>query len=412
MAVEQIEQKRLEFGNPPPVRKKAIYTEEPFGYLRNDLDNLIRKTLEQDNEQSRLYWKGSKEQRRQATKEIFGFAEDDPLNASPSTISICVRRFGYEALGIPAMPIPAEVLIGMMLGTAGHKELLAKLARKIPCEIEKPLVDKEAGVSGRADMVFEHPVIKKKVVLDLKFVRSYHWTQLKRDEHMSEAVRLTKGVYTPEPPYELQLDLYMHILTKMGYEIEAGVAVYINRDSCEWKLAIDPWFSEARQRAEEVIHKTIYAREIIKGGGQPENIEPTAARPFDCKYCPFVYRCPEGTEFAGGKSKIQRRKRTPQQKAFIKKEIEAKKESLREVGLITRSLFTDDMFEDKEGSNAHKSNGGKQKREIPKNEPAELVCFDCGSKLETETRAIDDRKSEVNLICPNHGVIRTKTEKN
>ncbi len=395
---------RLEFGK-PITRKKTIYQEEPLGFLRDGINTLIRKTIEQDNQQSRKYWKDTKTQKREATKEIFGSAEDDPLNASPYSISICVRRFGYEALGIPEAPIEAEALMGMMLGTGGHKELQAKLSRKIFAESEKPLFDKEAGISGRADLFFEHPVTKRGVVLDFKFISSFHYRQIKREGALPDSVKLTKGIYVPEPSYQLQLDLYMYLLAKMGYEMEGGVVVYINRDSGEWKLAIEPWDFEASQRAEDVVQKTVYAREVIKGGGQPENIEPTSQKPSDCKYCPFVYRCPEGQEFAGGKSKIQKKRRmTSQERAIVKKEIEARKERLRNVGFIARSLFTDEMFEDNgNGNNGKKSNGNYPGKNPSQDEEATGAYCDCGGTIVKDLRALDKKNTEVWGVCRSCG---------
>lgn len=402
---------RLEFGQ-LTRRNKHIYTEEPLGFLRDGINALIKKTIEEDNVESRKYWRETKDQKREATKRIFGSIEDDPLNASPYSISICVRRFGYEALGIPEAPIEAEALMGMMLGTGGHKELQAKLARKIFAEPEKRLLDKETGISGRADLFFEHPITKRGVVLDFKFVRSWHYEQIKRDGYMSEAVKLTKGVYTPEPSYQLQLDLYMYILAKMGYEMEGGVVVYINRDSGEWKLALEPWDSEAMQRAEDLILKTNKAREIIKQGGQPEDIEPTSQKPSDCKYCPFVYRCREGQEFAGGKSKIERQKRktTPQQRAIMKKQIEERKTRLRNIGLMTLPLFTDEIFEEdngnnKEGKNGREShNGDKPIEDLPQDEPTGAYC-DCGNPVVKEYK-IKGKVRELWGVCRSCGASR------
>lgn len=288
-------------------------------------------------------WREARKERRERQLEIlqsiWGTGVELPRYVPPSIASSCLRWVGYEqleeVLGIAPIPPTVEGSLVMMMGSAGHWSLLRKIEQQLPGLEETSFIIDEADLSGRVDYLFKNPATQEYQLWEFKFVHDYVFRKVRR-KNLENKLRRTPDVYAPTPEYRKQVLLYMWAKRQEGKNVVCGNIIYINRNDGKRKEALVLWDAIAEYDAEQLVEQIKKAKQNINEGKLPE---PTVESTHVCaKFCPYRGHCDYGQKFAAGQVRKERKKRPTGVYKKIKKDIEAKRQRMIELGLVQGQL--------------------------------------------------------------------------
>lgn len=280
-----------------------------------------------------------KDARQEVARQAFG-QESDPLKISPSLACHCLRWVGYELLGYSPAPRTVDEETTMLLGTGFHRQVLTLLDRYCPeAEQERGFSINlgTAVLSGRADFIYRDLKTRERILIELKTISPFTWSKIReRKDALS---------YVPMAEHRRQLLLYLWALNQVNKQkIDIGIIYYINRTSGERRSAPVFWDAVAEYDAEQLVINIQKAGETLKKGELPE---PSVESSFICgKFCQYCHHCEPGQKFAQGEIKFARPSRPRQVYAVARKQAEARRQKLIELGLVQPTLIGERPYAD------------------------------------------------------------------
>ena len=338
---------RLRFGNVPKEEssrrkrqatlrhkklEKKMGLEKPGAFDNLRLTPLIRIALQEESRK----WVNStyKEDTLGMLKGRWGNETELVRYFSPSTLSLCLRWVGYQALGeyVPEERKPeTEIILG--LGQSGHY-FIERVLRRFGVS-EMPVWNDEERMRGRLDFLIKNPAIDEYQILDFKFVSSFAFKKIKR-EGLPDYLRETKGIYNPGLEAKLQTQLYIWMKRENGLDVTMGNVIYINRDNGQMKECLVPWDAVAEEEVRRFLGKLDKARERIEMGELPE---PSVQSKYVCEYlCPYSKYCEYGQKFKAGQVRRRSKKLPPGILTKAREQAKKRKEMMEKMGIAQLSM--------------------------------------------------------------------------
>lgn len=269
------------------------------------------------------------------------------------------------------MPAPrtAQELTTMHLGTGYHRQALNLLDRYCPeAEQERgfSVVVGSAILSGRADFLYRDLRTRERILVDLKTISPFVWSKLRALKD--------SPFYIPMPENRRQLLLYLWALEQVNNQkIDIGTIYYVNRADGQRRSAPVLWDAVARYDVEQLLDTIRKGSAALAQGQLPE---PSVESPSVCgHYCTHCHQCDHGQRFARGEIKAIKPHRPRSVYMAAKRQAEARRQRLIELGVIQGTLIGEKAYAD-----LARVKKQKPREEIP-SLPTEY-CSDDGGKME------------------------------